>query len=366
VTSAEPIDLGVHLRRTGEAIDEIATFAARTGGPAGIEGLLTDLNRQGKSSRGWFGGAVREAYTWDPEDRATREWYPQGITTAAFADPAPSGDVLAMTWYAKARDGLNRGSRISFFDLDTLRYRHVLLVVPKKVPLAGGGSRPTWEPLRIHAGGIVWAGPYLHVAATARGFFTFRVDDILHLPDGFGRPDPWRLGFSDTDLSAFGYRYVLPARFAYRAETVAGVPKLRYSNLSLDLASDPKTLITGEYGRRGQTTRVAHFPLHPETLLPDTATSERSFPTDVTDGALNQMQGITRVEGTYYASVSRGPLWPGSVYVGTPGSFTGRHLATPMGPEDISYDPATDRLWSLSEYPLLRWIYSMDRARLTQ
>lgn len=364
VNDAELVDRGVHLRRTGEATEEISRLAAMTGGAAGLEGLLSDLTRQGRRSRGWFGRGVAEALSWDAEDWLTREWYPQGITTAAYADPAPSRDVLAVTWYAKARGGLQQGSRISFFDVATQRYRHVLLVVPKLVPASADAPRLTWEPLRIHAGGIVWAGPYLHVAATARGFYTFRTDDILHLPDGVGRPDRWHLGVSEKSLSAFGYRYVLPARFGYRAETAGGVPKLRYSFLSLDVESDPKVLITGEYGRGGQTTRVAHFPLDPVTLLPDTGATGRSFPTEVSDGALNRMQGISRVGHTYYASVSLGPLLPGSLYVGTPGNFSGRHAMTPMGPEDVSYDPATDRLWSLSEYPGLRWIYAMDRSRL--
>lgn len=341
---------------------------ALTGGAVGLEGLLADLNRRGRRSRGWFGRAVTEAFTWDAEDRRTHEWYPQGITTAAFANPAPSREVLAVTWYAKEQGGLNRGSRISFYDLGTQRYRHVLLVVPSG-PVTGQESADTppdsgWEPLRIHAGGIVWAGPYLHVAATARGFYTFHIDDILRLPDGLGVADPTRLVVGPEEVAAFGYRYVLPARFAYRAETSAGVPKLRYSFLSVDLASDPKLLITGEFGRGAQTTRVAGFPLDPQTLLPDTATDGRSFPTDVSDGALTRMQGINRVAGTYYASVSLGPFLPGSIYVGMPGDFRGRHAALPMGPEDVSYDPATDRLWSLSEYPRLRWIVAMERRGL--
>ena len=37
-------------------------------------------------------------------------------------------------------------------------------------------------PLRIHAGGIVWHGPYLHVAATTKGFFTCRLDDLFRVP----------------------------------------------------------------------------------------------------------------------------------------------------------------------------------------
>ena len=49
------------------------------------------------------------------------------------------------------------------------------------------------RPLRVHAGGIVWNGPYLHVAATARGLVTCRVDDIMRVPDVRGT-GAYRLG----------------------------------------------------------------------------------------------------------------------------------------------------------------------------
>ena len=88
----------------------------------------------------------------------------------------------------------------------------MLLVVPDQ----------TWrglrlKPLMVHAGGLVWCGPYLHVAGTKRGLFTCLVDDIIRL--------------EDTDRS-FGYRYVLPVRFAYSAEASEGVEQMRYSFLS--------------------------------------------------------------------------------------------------------------------------------------
>jgi hypothetical protein len=43
--------------------------------------------------------------------------------------------------------------------------------------------------MNIHAGGIVWAGPYLHIAATNRGFVTARVDDIMRVAGDDERPD---------------------------------------------------------------------------------------------------------------------------------------------------------------------------------
>lgn len=360
----------MHLRRTGENVSEIGAFAALTGGAAGLEAVLADLNRVGKRSRGWFGRAVREAYTWDAADRRTRDWYPQGITTTTHASrPATQAgvstdldDVLAITWYAKERNGLAQGSRVTFYDRATARYRHVLLVVPVLRESEDGEQQLKLEPLRVHAGGIVWAGPFLHIAATARGFMTCRVDDILRIPDEVGDPAGRRLGIADDRVSSYGYRYVLPVRFAYRAESDSGVPRLRYSCLSLDTSSLPPVLITGEFGRGDQTTRIARFPLDPVSLLPLLGNDGRAMPTDIDDSAVRRLQGVARVQGTHYASVSHGPLLPGSVYAGAPGSFRGHHFAMPMGPEDLSPDVGGDRLWSLSEYPGRRWIYSMDRA----
>ena len=34
----------------------------------------------------------------------------------------------------------------------------------------------------------------------------------------------------------------------------------------------------------------------------------------------------------------------------------------PMGPEDLSYWPSTDRFWSVSEHPHRRWVFSMKRS----
>ena len=51
------------------------------------------------------------------------------------------------------------------------------------------------------------------------------------------------------------------------------------------------------------------------------------------------------------------------MYVGEPGRFRSFPRALPVGPEDISYWPSTDRLWSLTEYPGRRFVFAMDRAQ---
>ena len=338
---------GVHLTRTDENVDEIDALAATLGGRVGLHDLLDDLNRRGRRSL-MRARAVHRAYTFDAADRRDPRWWPQGVTTSADAsdDEEIAGRrIVAVAWYAKQLPGdeVKQGSRITFFDLGSRRYRHVLLVRP----VVRDGV-PGIEPLTVHAGGIVWYGPHLHVAATARGFHTCRLDDLL------------RVG--GDEVAAYGYRYVLPVRFSYRAETDEGHERLRYSFMSLDKSASPPEMLAGEYGRGdGVTRRLAHFPIDPETLLLATADDGLARPSLLDDG-VGQMQGAVVARDRYYVTVSKGPRTFGSVYTGRPGAFVRHRWATPMGPEDIAYWPSTDELWSVSEHPRRRWIFSMRRS----
>lgn len=341
---------GVHLTRTDENVDEIEALAGQAGGRAGLAAVLDDLDHQGRSAflRGrLLGRAVHRAYTWDAVDRRDPRWWPQGVTTSADASDTEEIDgrrVLAVSWYAKEQPGdeHGHGSRITFLDLGTRRYRHVLLVVPT---LRDGVA--TVEPLHVHAGGIVWAGPYLHVAATARGVVTFRLDDILRVP-------------ADAALATYGYEYVLPVRFSYRAVTGEGLERLRYSFLSLDRAS--MQLVVGEYGSLRQTRRLARFPLDPETMGLAAGDDGAARPLGLDEQGAVRMQGAAIAQGTWYVTASTGPTVPGSVYVGHPGAWRRYRWATPMGPEDVSWWPSTDMLWSVTEHPRRRWVFSMKRS----
>lgn len=354
---------GVHLHRTDENVDEVEALASHLGGRVGVDAVLADLNRQGRRAWGACGRKVSWAFTWDREDRRTPRWWPQGISTSADAsDTEEIGGrrVVVVTWYSKEVDGANHGSRVTFLDLDTLRYRHVLLVVPT---LDEHGEL-TVAPLKVHAGGIVWCGPYLHVAATAKGFITCRVDDILRVPDDRASDDFTRLGATRDRMGSYGYRYVLPVRFSYQAFTDEGHDRMRYSFLSLDRGASPPELVAGEYGGRRQTTRLARYPLDPESMLLATDEDGHSRPLVLDPGGVVRMQGAAVVEGTYYVTASQGPVTPGSLYVGTPGRFRRVRWATPVGPEDIAYWPSTDMLWSVTEHPPRRWVYAMKRRRL--
>jgi hypothetical protein len=345
---------GVHLTRTEENVDEIEALARGFGDRVDLEVMLDDLDHRGRRSL-MRALKVHRAYTFDRPDRRDPRWWPQGVTTSADAsdDETVGGRrVVVVAWYAKQLPGDDRadgrghqGSRLTFYDLDTRRYRHVLLVVPE---LKDGELQLV--PLRVHAGGIVWHGPYLHVAATSKGIITCRLDDLFRTTDDVAA------------TSTHGYRYVLPVRFAYQAETDEGHERLRYSFMSLDRSASPPEVVAGEYGRGDRTRRLARFPIDQETQLLQTAEDGIARPAGLDDG-VGQMQGAVVARGRFHLTVSHGPRMPGSVYVGQPGSFRRHRWATPMGPEDISYWPSTDLLWSVSEHPRRRWIFSMRRSR---
>jgi hypothetical protein len=352
----------VHLVRTDENVEEIEELATRLGGRIELSVLLRDLNRRARRTLA-PGLAVHRALTWDAADRRDPHWWPQGISTSADASDTEDVEgrrMLVVSWYAKdlpGEPGSRQGSRLSFIDLATRRYRHVLLVDP----VVRDGEL-VMEPLRVHAGGVVWCGPYLHIAATSRGVITCRVDDLLRVPDS-AMGDVDRLGFDGERVASYGYRYVLPVRFAYRAVTDEGLERLRYSFLSLDRSASAPALVVGEYGNSAQTRRLARFRLDPETLFLHEGEDGVSRPVVVDDGGVVRTQGAAIAYGRWYLTRSTGEWVPGSIYAGEPGAFRRYRWATPMGPEDIAWWPSTDLLWSVTEHPHRRWIYSMKRSR---
>lgn len=343
--SPEPLK-SVHLRRTDERTDEVDALAARFGGRVGIDGVLANLNRAARKVP-VPGRQVSWGFRWDDEDLHHPRWWPQGITTSADAnddEDVAGRRMLATSWYAKDVGGQNHGSRVSFVDLETLRYRHVLLVMPRG---RRGGSGFT--PLQVHAGGIVWCGHYLHVAGTRRGLFTCLVDDLVEVPP------------SEETL---GYRFLLPVRFAYASANQDGVEPMRYSFLSLDRSASPPELVAGEYGVRGQSTRLVRYPLDRETSHLVAGVDRLSRPAGIDERGIGHMQGAAVVGGTWYVTHSRGKWRLGHLHVGSPGRFRTFRRALPVGPEDVSYWPSTNQLWSLSEYPGQRYVFAIDRGRL--
>ncbi|MEQ6902524.1 hypothetical protein [Nocardioides sp. YIM 152588] len=347
----------VHLARSepdaydAEAVVDAVTAAG--GERAGLDGVLADLSRRGRRTLAphprLLGLAVDRALTWDATDRRDRDWWPQGITHSERT--GTTRPLLLVSWYHRGE----AGARVSVLDPATRRYQHVLLAEPVR---AGdhAGSGVALRPLRVHAGGLVWHRRHLHVAATARGFFTASLDDVLRVPGG-GRAGEGVLG-----LDPAGHAYVLPVRHAFRAGYAEGTEPLRYSFLSLDRSGTPPELLVGEYGRAGQSRRFARFEVDDATGLPAYSPDGQSVSPE--DGGELRMQGVAAADGAHYVTASDGPWRPGTVYVGRPGALRGRRWATPMGPEDLTWWPATGMLWTATEHPRRRWVVGMRKDRL--
>lgn len=348
----------LRLRREVDpsGVDALTALTHRVGLP----GVLADLNRDAHRVRmpRLRGRAVHEAYAWDAFDNADPRWWPQGITTSADAADAELAGrrIVLASWYSKKIAEGTHGSRITVLDLDARRYRHVLLVAPT---YRDGDLR--LAPLKVHAGGIAWCGRYLHVAATGRGFATCHLDDIVRIPDEVGLTDRTRLGASRAGVASFGHRYVLPVREWHRGETVGDGARLRYSFLSTAHGPGGPSLIAGEYGRGTQSTRVARYALEPGTWDLRTDAAGVAHPVALHEVGLQRMQGVAVAGDDWYVTTSNGPVWPGTVHAGRPGTLRARHLATPIGPEDIVHWPGREELWSVSEHPWRRWVFGMRR-----
>ncbi len=360
VPREEYVDHGVHLARTAERVEEVDLLAERLGGRVGLGAVLEDLNREARPTV-VPGLAVSWGFRPDEQDSLSRRWWPQGITTSADAglrrDETVGGRHVVLTSaYSKQVGGYGKGARVTVHDVTDpakVRYRHVLLVEPYLER-----DRVGLRPVPVHAGGIVWHGDHLHVAGTRRGVVSCRLADVLRVPTG---GDPDRIGLEDDVTHAFGYRYVLPVRFGYEAVTRDGLERLRYSFLSLARGEQGHELVAGEYGRGTMTTRLLRFALDPRTGLLRTDDEVVSRPVAL-DAGIGHMQGATVVDGRWYVTTSAGRFRLGSVWTGTPGDLRRHRFAMPVGPEDIAYRPATDQLWSLSEYPGHRYVFAMDRS----
>jgi hypothetical protein len=357
---------GAHLLRSADHATEVEAFVSHAGGRVGLRGVLADLNRRATATR-VPAPAAAWGFRLDRADVHSRRWWPQGITTSADAvvgqdDRSPTEahgrDVVITSAYARVVDGVRRGVRLTVVDVTDpadLRYRHVLLVEP----FLDQDGHLDVRPVKLHAGGIVWYGEHLHVAGTARGLASFRLADIVRTP----AHESTRLRLRREGVDAFGYRYLLPLRFTYDARTLDGAQPLRYSFASVDRSRSPHELVVGEYGRGDMTTRLGRFPFDPSTSLLRADSHDAVRPVALEPGGVPRMQGATVVDGTWIVTASRGPFRLGSVWVGTPGELREHRRQLPVGPEDLTYWPARDQLWSLSEYPGARYVFAMPRDR---
>lgn len=338
------------LTRRDTDHDVLAEWSRRLAEPARLRDLLDDLDRRARPSRPRL-TRTAAAFGWDAVDSRTRAWVPQGVTTSADAQhegTVHGREVVATSWYSPTVAGRTEGARVTFVDVTspTPRYRHVLLVDPWR-PAATG--EPATRPVAVHAGGLVWYGDLLYVAATYGGLRVFDLADLVRVdPDSFG-----------------GHAYVLPQRWAYEPEPGA-TARMRYSFASLDRTSTPHALLAGEYGRGSAPTRIVRFALDPSTGHP-AATGGTASPVEPFRLDVRSMQGVACLGSAYVVTASHGPRGRGDLWVGDPASGFRRHRwALPAGPEDLSAWPARGLLWTLTEWPGRRHVLALRTGDWTR
>ena len=339
----------------------IERLAAACGGRVGVSGVLRHLNRVAEPA--WApGSSVSHAFAWDADDQRSRRWWPQGVTSSSEArlpggTPWPGPPVLLTSSYAHKVGGLDKGSRITVADLSDptrVAYRHVILVRAVLDP----SGEVDLRPVRAHAGGVVWHGPWLYVAATHRGVLAFRLDDVVRVAprpaDRLGRG----AGGDPDGLAGFGHGYALPLHHvlsppqdgAQRRHGTAP-PAMRYSFLSLARGLDGRAaLLAGEYDAGGGSRRLVVHDLD-ATGAPVTDSSGVATSTVVTEG-VDRMQGVVWLpDGRLVVTASDGRYRRGHLWVGPPGALERRRNAVPVGPEDLTWWPEREELWTTTEYP---------------
>jgi hypothetical protein len=276
----------------------------KPGREVGLFGLLGAGGRIARRVR-VPGSLAAEGFRWRGSDRWTQRWWPQGIAVGIH-DGVP---LAIVSWFSKSRGSRERGTRITLVDLDSLRYRHVLLVAGDDL-----------APVSVHAGGIVWSGDRLLVAATFGGIREFRLSGTLRTSQG---------------------RFLLP-----QTALLSPAEKFRYSFL----AEGSDGIVVGEYAKddRGRLGRL---------VLSAGAVSV----TDIHTPGIPEMQGAVLVDGEWAISSSRGDRQNGDLWVGEQGSLIRHEGALPPGPEDLAWWAERKQLWGVTEHPGQRWVFAVDR-----
>lgn len=340
----------------------------RTGGRLDILDVLDSLNRDGQA--GITAGAADrlrnhpyEGLRFNAGDQATTDWYPQGLTGAD--DAWPGGHprrLLLVSWYDHDDLPPVKGVRLSLIDATNLaapRYRHLLLVETR-----GSGASLDFDPITLdgmgagdplHAGGIVWAHPWLYVADTHQGFRVFDLSRIARVPDVDAND---RVGIFGGRIDAFSYRYVVPQVARYRP--APGACPVRFSFAGLDRSAEPPVIVSGEYIADTPNGRLVSWAIDPDTgrLLLEPDGMVRGV--DAVVGAQTRVQGGVSWEGDYYLSSSSQVNGLGRLYRTRPG-LESRITAWPRGCEDLYLERSTDRIWTVTEHPDEREVVGIPR-----
>jgi hypothetical protein len=296
---------------------------ARRNKPVSVATVVNDANRKTRSLSGAHAvrgvAGVAGGFRWTSGDDKVSYWTPQGITGSA--DASSNGivgghHVLLASWYSSNGGGV----RVSFVNTDRLasaRYRHVLLVTPRS---DGGYGR-----VQVHAGGIAWYGHFLYVADTHHGMRVFDTNRMMLVPKS-GR------------ATSGNYKYILPQVGHYESTG----KKLTYSYVAIDRAGNAPRILAGEYRNKKAGGRLVTWYINSRTGLLSKARAAYGV-----RSPRSNMQGALQVNGRYFTSESHGGAH-GILAYGRPIDPV-RTRTWGYHPEDLTYSPQTNRLYTLTE-----------------
>jgi hypothetical protein len=320
--------------------------------PAGLAPILDEANRQGRSlcHETYLSASIpRAGFCWqDGEDDDQNVWIPQGVTGSGDAQPSGTVDgrrVVAATWHFSDDSFI----RVSFVDLATLRYRHVLLVEP-----TSGGD---FQAIAGHGHGLFWYGDKLIVAT---GGSVLRVFDLNHV---------WRMDTSTAEvgLGADGrfharyHAFALPQIGAFWYEGGGGCTpgsgdRPCFASLALD-RSGTDSFVAVEHLTRGGG-RIVRWPLDASTALPAISPDGYVHAREAFASPVWGMQGATAYDNyfviagvcpEYADNIGDGVDYPSCLHRGAGGDATTSWTKAPKNTENLSYWPATGELWFISE-----------------
>lgn len=288
---------------------------------------------------------VQKAFAWDQAENVKTTWIPQGLTGSADADPtgliAGRNVVLVSFYYVPPTNtDPEKGVRLALVDVTASppEYRMMLLVTP-----SGTVNAPDFDPVLIHAGGLVWYGDYLYVADTSRGFRVFDLSKIMPVAT-----DVDQIGCGNGVCRGGLYKYVVPQVGFYRR---AGACAPIFSFVALDRTISPPALVSGEYCSQTACTgpldgRILRWSLDPKTHRP-------SAPRIWAQGAWymgqTQVQGGVSAGDNFYLSSSAPANGAGALYRARVGKSAKSTWID--APEDVMLDVARGWIWSQSESP---------------
>ncbi|MEV5575437.1 hypothetical protein AB0L06_35820 [Spirillospora sp. NPDC052269] len=304
-------------------------------------------------------------FCWDPADDGwdTANWRPQGISGSWDAQPnlTWSGRRIAVvSWHGiQSRDDFARLTFVDYTDTTHLKYRDVLLVVPKAVNGTDDFTAFDWN----HADGVVWYGNTLLVANGGR----LHAFSLNHLWTMTRSQEEIGLGADGSQApSARWHRYALPevgeyypgyapSDGAYIACTVKTGARPCLNSLSLDRRGAARdSMVSAEYVSDDSAGgRAIRWPMDYTTALPLLGADSKVHADEAFTSPIWHMQGAASDGTDWYLS---GTCASGSgtcVHKAVPDQAPKQSTQVTGGLENLSYQPSyngsTPALWGLNE-----------------